>query len=83
MDLKSYLQTMTLVERRDFAKRVGSSAGHLNNVSYGYRPCAESLAIEIEKASDGKVTCEELCPTADWAYLRGTAAQQQSAESIA
>jgi DNA-binding transcriptional regulator YdaS (Cro superfamily) len=28
----------------------------------------------IEKATDGAVTCEELRPDVDWAYLRGSGA---------
>jgi DNA-binding transcriptional regulator YdaS (Cro superfamily) len=72
MKLKAFLQTMTLEERKAFAKRCGSSAGHLNNISYGYRPCAEALAISIEKESGRRVTCEEIRPDVDWAYLRNT-----------
>jgi DNA-binding transcriptional regulator YdaS (Cro superfamily) len=71
MKLKPFLQTMTLVERKAFAESCGTGASHLNNVSYGYRPCSLELAIEIERKSGGKVTCEEVCPDLDWAYLRG------------
>jgi DNA-binding transcriptional regulator YdaS (Cro superfamily) len=74
MDLKTYLKTLTTDEREAFAKRCDTSVGHLNNISYGLRPCAEQLAIEIEKNSERKVTCEILCPETDWAYIRGTAA---------
>lgn len=28
---------------------------------------------QIERELDGAVTCEELCPSVDWKYLRGTA----------
>lgn len=28
--------------------------------------------IDIEKATDGRVRCEELRPDIDWAYLRAT-----------
>jgi DNA-binding transcriptional regulator YdaS (Cro superfamily) len=28
--------------------------------------------LAIEKATDGAVTCEEMRPDVDWAYLRGT-----------
>ena len=82
MKLKPFLETLSLVERTKFAKRVKSTAGHLRNVSYGYRPCAEALAIEIEKASGRMVSCEELRPDVDWAYLRSSqkpAARPQTA----
>ena len=72
MDLKSYLQTMTLVERDAFAIRCGTTAGHLRNISYGDKPCGESLAINIERESEGAVPCEKLRPDVDWHYLRST-----------
>jgi DNA-binding transcriptional regulator YdaS (Cro superfamily) len=73
MELKIYLESMTLVEREAFAVKCGSSAGHLRNVSYGYRTCAESLAIAIERESKRKVRCETLRPDVDWQFLRNTA----------
>lgn len=74
MELKAFLESMSLAERRRFAARCDTTAGHLRNVSYGYRRCAESLAIAIERESVGQVRCEDLRPDVDWAYLRGTAA---------
>lgn len=71
MDLKQYLSTLTLKQRDDLAERCGTSAGHLRNVSYGYRSCGESLAIALERESGGSVTCEELRPDVDWSVLRG------------
>ena len=35
----------------------------------------------IEKATGGAVTCEELRPDVDWAYLRGTGANYQEPEA--
>lgn len=70
--LKSYLSNLSMVERKAFASAVGSSVGHICNVSYGYKPCGESLAISIERESDGKVRCEDLRPDVDWNFLRGT-----------
>lgn len=72
MDLKAYLETLSMIERDDFAKRCGSTAGHLRNVSYGYRTCAESLAISIERESGRKVRCESLRSDVDWQFLRNT-----------
>lgn len=73
MDLKTYLESLPVSERDEFAKRCGSTAGHLRNVSYGYRSCAESLAIAVERESSGQVRCEDLRPDVDWAFLRNTA----------
>lgn len=71
MELKAFLQTMTTKERESFASRCETSAGHLRNLSYGYRRCAESLAIAIERESAGQVTAEELRSDVDWAFIRG------------
>ncbi|HHH0383830.1 TPA: transcriptional regulator [Yersinia enterocolitica] len=38
----------------------------------GVRPIPAERCLEIEKITEGEVTCEELRPDVDWAYLRGT-----------
>jgi DNA-binding transcriptional regulator YdaS (Cro superfamily) len=75
MDLKSYLAELSPGDRKKFAESCDSTWGHLRNISYGYRGCAEKLAIAIERESGGRVPCEELRSDVDWAYLRtrGTA----------
>jgi len=73
MDLHQFLAEMSRKEREKFAKRCNTTPGHLRNVSYGYRTCAESLAIAIERESRRKVRCERLRPDVDWAYLRRSA----------
>jgi DNA-binding transcriptional regulator YdaS (Cro superfamily) len=73
MDLKTYLESLPVADREPFAVRCGSTAGHLRNVSYGYRSCAESLAIAIERETGGQVRCESLRPDVDWQFLRNTA----------
>jgi DNA-binding transcriptional regulator YdaS (Cro superfamily) len=77
MDLKTYLETMSLAQRVAFAARCGTTAGHLRNISYGYKPCGESLAINIERESGREVTCEQLRPDVDWAVIRGTSLTKQ------
>ena len=73
MDLHQFLAQMSREEREKFASRCDTTLGHLKNVSYGYRTCAESLAIAIERESKRKVRCEQLRPDVDWAYLRRSA----------
>lgn len=79
MSLKPYLLSMSMPEREDFARRCGTSYGHLRNVAYGHKPCSAELAINIDRESGGRVTCEELCQVADWAYVRGSRREQQEA----
>lgn len=71
MMLRDQLKTMRGKERAKFAARCGTTLGHLTNVAYGYRSCAEALAIAIERETKGVVTVEELRPDVDWAVIRG------------
>lgn len=72
MKLRAYILTIPKSERNAFAKRCGTSLGMLQQVAYGARSSGEKLAIAIERESSRAVTCEELRPDVDWAYLRGT-----------
>lgn len=83
MDLKAYLSTLTLKEREALATRCETTAAHLRNVSYGDRTCGESLAINLERESGQAITCEELRPDVDWAYLRSSrpVKQRRAAET--
>jgi DNA-binding transcriptional regulator YdaS (Cro superfamily) len=74
MELKTYLKNLTDSQRQKFADRCETSVGHLRNVAYDCKSCAEKLAIAIERETDGAVRCEDLRPDVDWQYLRGTAA---------
>lgn len=78
MKLKDFLKSMSVKEREAFAKRCNSNAKLLTNIAYDCKPCAEWLAIEIEKHSDRQVTCEELRPDVNWKYLRGTAPEKSA-----
>ena len=73
MTLSDFIKSMSKVEREAFAERCGTTDGQLKQVAGGYRRCGESLAINIERESAGLVTCEELRPDVDWAYIRATA----------
>ncbi len=69
---RDYYYGIPVKRREAFAKRVGVSAGYLKLVAQGERQVGESVAIEVEKASAGAVTVEELRPDVDWAYLRSS-----------
>lgn len=70
MDLKTYLSQLNIPEREAFARRCGTTIGHLRNVAYGYKPASETLAINVDRESRGEVPVEELRPDVDWEYLR-------------
>ena len=75
---KTYFMGLSVRERDSFAKRCRTSRQHLTNIAYGKR-CGELLAIAIEQESYGAVTCEDLRPDVDWAYLRATNCQAKKA----
>ncbi|MFL9904686.1 YdaS family helix-turn-helix protein [Paraburkholderia fungorum] len=69
----TYFKALTKAEREAFAAQVGTSVAYLWQIAYKQRRCAESLAIEIEKASRRAVKVEDLRPDVDWAYVRSSA----------
>ena len=44
----------------DFAKKLGISRGHLNQILHGIKHPSRKLANKIEEESEGKVTAVEL-----------------------
>lgn len=70
--LLDYLNSIALEDRESFAARCGTSFDYLRQVGYGNRQCKEALAINLERESDRVLTCEQLCPQADWAFIRST-----------
>ena len=66
MELKAFFLKLSADEREAFAVKVASSVGHIQNVMYGFRPCAPDLAVRIELKSKREVTRQELRPN-DWA----------------
>lgn len=65
MDLKTYLQSLPTAKRKEFAKKCGTTLGHMTNVSYAIKTCGPELAVAIERESKKAVTRKELRPN-DW-----------------
>ncbi|WP_083301036.1 YdaS family helix-turn-helix protein [Jeongeupia sp. USM3] len=61
------------------ANSLGTSAAYIGHLCAGRKRCGEGLAIEIEKATSRAVTCEELRPDVDWAYLRASGSRGDAA----
>lgn len=72
MKLIDYLNAIPVEARDPFAKRCGTSFDYLRQIGYGNRPCPEKIAINLERESNRILLCEELCPEADWAFIRST-----------
>lgn len=77
--LRAYLKTLSPAEQQAFAIRCDTTIGYLRKVLSTGQDIGESIAIAIEKESERAVTCEELRPDVDWAYLRGTSAPRPDA----
>jgi DNA-binding transcriptional regulator YdaS (Cro superfamily) len=65
MDLKTYLLPMTTPQRDAFAKRCGTTRGHLQNVAFYGKTCAPALATAIERES-GDVRRQDMRPKDYW-----------------
>jgi DNA-binding transcriptional regulator YdaS (Cro superfamily) len=61
------------------AARCGIHYGHLRNIMYGYRVPSVELAIAIERETGRKVRADQVCPTADWAYIRSMGRRRKRA----
>jgi DNA-binding transcriptional regulator YdaS (Cro superfamily) len=56
--------------QRDLANYLGVTPGAVSQWSTAGVPVER--CIDIEKATNGAVRCEDLRPDVDWAYLRAT-----------
>lgn len=72
MNLHDYIKSLDKDALDNFASKCGTSSGQLKQVAYGYRRPGAALAICIERESGRAVSCEELRPDIDWAYLRSS-----------
>ena len=65
MRLADHLKRFSPPERADFALRVGTTLGHLNNVSYDLRTASAALTRQIAIETERAVAEWELRPD-DW-----------------
>jgi len=70
MSLHAYIKALDRAALDDLAMRCQTTAGQLKQIAYGNRRANAGLAINLERETEGQVTCEELRPDIDWAYLR-------------
>jgi len=68
--LREYLNSLPVGEQESFADACGTSIGYLRKAISIDQRLSEALAISIERESGQRVTCEDLRPDVDWAYLR-------------
>jgi DNA-binding transcriptional regulator YdaS (Cro superfamily) len=70
--LRQYVNSLSPRARESFARRCGTTIEYLRKaISIGSTFSAK-LTISIERESGGVVRCEDVDPSADWAFLRET-----------
>lgn len=72
MKLLNYLNLLNSDQRREFARALGISLVRLSQYAHGRSRISASLAIEIERLTEGLLRCEDLHPQADWGYVRSS-----------
>ena len=78
MDFHSYYYSIPKDDREAFAGKVGTSVGYLSLLASGHRQIGETLALKIEKESDGKCTVEEMRPDVPWDVIRNKRAKSKT-----
>lgn len=71
--LREFLNSIPPDDQVSFAQSCGTTIGYLRNAISLKKTFGSSLCIAIDENSNGLVRCEDLDPSANWAYLRGTA----------
>lgn len=74
MSLHAYIKILDKAKLAGLAARCETTAGQLKQIAYGNRRASVPLAVSLERETQGTVTCEQLRPDVDWAYLRGSKA---------
>lgn len=69
--LRTYLNSLTTEEQFFFARRAGTTIGYLRRRLSDGQPISLRLAAEIETASAGAVTVDDLREQISTSYLRG------------
>ena len=74
MELNDYLKRRGACV--ELAKHLGVRSVMLSQWRYGIKQVPAERCIEIERATEGAVRCEELRPDIDWGYLRASASDK-------
>lgn len=76
MDLKTYL-SQERGRASKLAEALGVTPTAVSEWASEKKSVPAERCIAIERATDGRVRCEDLRPEVDWAYLRGTGCGDQ------
>lgn len=73
--LRVYFYGLTPEEREKFASNCETTVGHIVHIINNRRNCNPSVAISMERESNRAIICNDLCPGADFDFLRKTVKQ--------
>lgn len=74
--LLAFIKTMTMEERDEFARRVGTTLGQLSLIAYGQRSCNAKYAVNIDRETKGAVSMQEMHPDLDWDHVLSALRQE-------
>ncbi len=77
MDLKTYISQNE--SGADLSRRLKVPATLISQWKTGVRRVPAERCPDIERETNGVVTCEEMRPDVDWAYLRRARCDKQAA----
>lgn len=70
--LLRFLNSLPKGPRAEFIRACGTSEAYLRKAVSVRQKIGADLCILIDRESRGQVTCEDLRPDVDWAYLRAS-----------
>lgn len=70
--LRIYLNGLPKDQRLGFCLRCGTTENYLRKAISVKQVIGSDLCIAIDRESGGTVTCEDIRPDVDWAYLRAS-----------
>ena len=62
MDLRTFYRSQTVPEREAFASAIGTTPLYYRNLAHGFRQPSATLALAIERESQGRLTVADMRP---------------------
>jgi DNA-binding transcriptional regulator YdaS (Cro superfamily) len=76
--LRLYLNSLTAEQQAAFASACQTTMNYLRKAISAGQQLGIRLCIAIERESKRAVTCEDLVPDADWAFIRAGGKREQA-----
>ena len=70
--LLKFLNSLSRDDRAAFVASCGTSEGYLRKAISVKQRFGTALCIALERESRGAISCEDLIPDADWAFIRAS-----------